>query len=230
MSELHQEFSDPSNPWQVLACEKAFGREGAAGLRQDYTFVPPADQDPLGDIIQDGDSVNPDISRDTLQGGDTANTDMSDMCGDDPAACPVLFHLTFSGIIDRLDGYTDENGKRHYRIVDYKTGNAESFRKYKLENKKGYQTTQHAIYQMYAGQSGSVDLFEYHFPFEEEEGNRRIRIREFGDPIHGKDDAVLQELHNSFVRGNFPPKPETGGCGFCNYSDICLTKIQRPEE
>jgi RecB family exonuclease len=152
------------------------------------------------------------------------------MCGDDTAACPVLFHLTFSGIIDRLDGYTDQYGRRHYRIVDYKTGNADSFRKYKLENKKGYQTTQHAIYQMYASQSGSVDLFEYHFPFEEEEGNRRIRIREFGDPIHGKDDSVLQELHNSFVRGDFPPKPKTGGCGFCNYSDICLTKIQRPEE
>ena len=152
------------------------------------------------------------------------------MPGDDPAVCPVLFHLTFSGIIDRLDGYTDQDGKRHYRIVDYKTGNAESFRKYKLENKKGYQTTQHAIYQMYAGQSGSVDLFEYHFPFEEEEGNRRIRIREFSDPLQGEDESVLQELHNSFVLGDFPPKPRTGGCGFCNYSDICLTKIQRLEE
>ena len=227
LSELHQEFSDPSNPWQVLACEKAFGREGEAGLRQDYAFIPPADQDPFEDIIQDGDSVNSDISGDIVQGGYAVN---SGVPGDDPAVCPVLFHLTFSGIIDRLDGYTDQDGKRHYRIVDYKTGNAESFRKYKLENKKGYQTTQHAIYQMYAGQSGSVDLFEYHFPFEEEEGNRRIRIREFSDPLQGEDESVLQELHNSFVLGDFPPKPRTGGCGFCNYSDICLTKIQRLEE
>ena len=206
LTELHQEFSDPANPWRVLACEKPFGRAGVPGLQQDYEYIPPADTDSVGAEKTGACPEAPDSS------GDIEET-----------VHPDLFHLTFSGIIDRLDGYTDADGKKHFRIVDYKTGSFENFKKYKLEDKKKHPTTQHTIYQMYVSQSGSVDAFEYHFPFEEKDEDRKIRIRDFGDPLH--DDDILECLHDAFVLWDFSPEPKTGGCNYCKYSDICLTKI-----
>lgn len=212
LTDLHREFSDPECPWHVLACEMPFGREGKAGLQQDYDFLPTPDPDLFDLFVDRGDAADPDSSGDL-----------------EPAEAPDLFHITFNGIIDRLDGYTDQKGTKHFRIVDYKTGSFDSFKKNKLESRKQHPTTQHTIYRMYVGQSGSVDVFEYHFPFEEDDGNRKIEIREFGDLMHDEEDYVLRCLHDSFVLGYFPPSPKTGGCTYCKYSDICLTKIEKPE-
>lgn len=141
-----------------------------------------------------------------------------------------LFHLTFTGIIDRLDGYVDAGGTQHFRIVDYKTGSRKSFMNYKMDKKKKQITTQHSIYQMYISQSGSVDKFEYHFPFEEKEEDQVHSIYEFGDLMHDNDDYIPQVLHLLFVEGQYLPEVKTGGCKFCTYKDICLSRILSPEE
>ena len=141
-----------------------------------------------------------------------------------------LFHLTFTGIIDRLDGYVDAGGTQHFRIVDYKTGTRKNFEKYKMEGKNRRKTTQHSIYRMYASRFGTVDAFEYHFPFEEEEESQVYSVREFEDLLHDDDDYIPMVLHTLFVEGFYPPMVKTGGCNYCTYSDICLSRILKPEE
>ena len=141
-----------------------------------------------------------------------------------------LFHLTFTGIIDRLDGYVDAGGTQHFRIVDYKTGTRKNFEKYKMEGKNRRKTTQHSIYRMYASRFGTVDAFEYHFPFEEEEESQVYSVREFEDLLHDDDDYIPMVLHALFVEGFYPPMVKTGGCNYCTYSDICLSRILKPEE
>ena len=142
-----------------------------------------------------------------------------------------LWHLFFRGKIDRLDGYIDAQGKQHYRIIDYKTGSYENFVKYKLDPPGGkMQTLQHHIYQMFMSEKGQVDSFSYIFPFEEREEEREIKIREFCDPMHENDDYILQVLHLLFAKGYFPAMTKIGGCAYCDYSDICISKILMPEE
>ena len=141
-----------------------------------------------------------------------------------------LFHLTFTGIIDRLDGYVDAGGTHHFRIVDYKTGTRKNFEKYKMEGKNRRKTTQHSIYRMYASRFGTVDAFEYHFPFEEEEESQVYSVREFEDLLHDDDDYIPMVLHTLFVEGFYPPMVKTGGCNYCTYIDICLSRILKPEE
>ena len=76
------------------------------------------------------------------------------------------FFLSFHGIIDRLDGYEDESGAMHYRIIDYKSGRKQSF-----EDNKLTVTTQHSVYSSYVSTLGLVEEFKYVFPLDEGELN-----------------------------------------------------------
>ena len=196
LTKLHAEFNQTDCPWHVLACEKEFGMGGHPAFCKDYDYV-------CYDLPDEDDE---DADGEVILYHD-------------------LWHISFRGKIDRLDGYVDPQGRQHYRIVDYKTGSRENFVKYKQKK-----TLQHHIYQMFMSESGQVDCFTYIFPFEEKDEDQVIRIEDFCDPMHENDDYILQVLHFLFVEGNFPAMTETGGCSYCRYSDICISKIMIPEE
>ena len=207
LTELHREFSDPACPWRVLACETSFGMDGREPFRTTYRFDVPDEPDG---------SEEPEEEQEPA----VLRTDE--------------FRVNYRGIIDRVDGYEDD-GVMHYRLVDYKTGSCETFRKYKLDR-----TTQHHIYAGAMSLSGTVDEFVYCFPFETWQEQGKIRITEFRDPISGADvrtgfrekdrtprELMLDEL---FVRNRFRADTKNGGCAFCAYADICGARLKNPEK
>ena len=211
LEKLHAEFSQPGYRWQVLACEKEFGMNEQPAFCKDYDYIRYDEPDEMDLMLADPD--------------EDAEMQKTDSDADPEILYHDLWHLSFRGKIDRLDGYQDPNGIWHYRIVDYKTGSHENFVKYKLDK-----TLQHHIYQMYMSQNGQVDEFMYHFPFEEKEEDQVISITEFYDPMYEDDNYILQVLHLLFVEGYFPAMTKTGGCSYCKYSDICISRIRLPEE
>lgn len=199
LSKMHREFSSPDCIWHVIACEKQFGKICGEEFLKEYQF--------------DYDTSEPD--------NDTEDCDL-----DDSAVIHDVFHFSFSGIIDRIDGYTDPNGVQHYRIIDYKTSTKDSFVKYHFggEKGKGIKTTQHGIYFMYLSQTGTVDEFEYHFPFEEDEDKQAIIVTELEDPFEADDESLLDRLHEIIFNRDYRYGKKE--CAFCSYSDICFKNIE----
>ncbi len=202
LRDLHREFSDPACPWHVLACERRFGMD---------------DQEPCGKTYR----------------FDVVSMPEEEEAGEPPVLLRTdEFTVRYRGIIDRLDGYEDENGAMHYRLADYKTGS----RTYFSEN----ETVQHHIYALCMARTGEVDEFVYCFPFETGE-DRTVRITEFADPVSGTDvrtraydpekrAARERMLDRHFVENSFRPAPEKENCGYCRYADICPKNMVSPEE
>ena len=126
--------------------------------------------------------------------------------------------LQYKGIIDRVDSYTDETGIKHYRLIDYKTGNKEDFEELKLSV-----TTQHHIYCMYTKRYGQVDEFKYVFPLAIEYEQKEITIHRFEDPIQAGNGRKEKLKEVFFEQVYLDIKPQSA-CAYCNYSDICFYK------
>ena len=126
--------------------------------------------------------------------------------------------LQYKGIIDRVDSYTDENDNKHYRLIDYKTGNKDDFEEQKLNV-----TTQHHIYCMHIKQYGQVDEFKYVFPLSVEYEQKEITVHDFNDPIQagtGRKEKLKEVLFEQVYSDTKPEK----ACDYCNYADICYYK------
>ena len=136
------------------------------------------------------------------------------------------FIIRYNGYIDRVDGYEDNDGKLHVRLIDYKTGSKGGF---------GFEhTTQHHIYSLFYNNDSIVDEFRYEFIFDEieNEGDGVIVINgsEMQDPIEHFN--LKDKLYDVFVNHNYNvdaiDDSYEGGdiCRYCNYKDICLKKVK----
>lgn len=126
--------------------------------------------------------------------------------------------LQYKGIIDRVDSYTDENENKHYRLIDYKTGNKDDFEEQKLNV-----TTQHHIYCMHIKQYGQVDEFKYVFLLAVEYEQKEITVHYFSDPVQagtGRKEKLKEVLFEQVYSDTKPEK----ACDYCSYADICYYK------
>ena len=133
------------------------------------------------------------------------------------------------GNIDRIDGYQDETGMWHIRIIDYKTGKYDKMEE-KIEDKKGNKKTiQHLMYAWIVNHGGSdifdilnkedsceVEEFVYEFLLETEEEKKFIALA--GDSLTKWDSEVDKKLENVLLKKEY----EAGGeCKYCSYQTIC---------
>lgn len=133
------------------------------------------------------------------------------------------FKIHYNGYMDRVDGYTDENGIEHIRIIDYKTG--------RLDKEKYDNSTQQHIYSEYfKSKKKIVDEFIYEFVFDETDSDHRLvyKDEDLADPI---EKFELEELlYDVFVDGKYLTEglayDPNGGCKWCEYKDICLVRIK----
>ena len=170
LENLHKEFSDASNKWEVEACELYFAPNGDRSLSKCYEFA-------------DGCKLN----------------------------------VNYSGCIDRLDSYVDSNGKKHYRIIDYKTSDKNKFQNNKLDS-----TTQHHIYAMFGMDNGVVDEFVYVFPLMDDD-DYEIQVTNFSDPCEDWQE-VNEILYQVFFEHCYLATVDVQNCGWCQYNDICYLK------
>ena len=130
--------------------------------------------------------------------------------------------IGFSGCIDRIDSYVDDAGKKHYRLIDYKTGDKNYFKNNKIEG-----TSQHHIYKMFAEQNGIVDEFLYVFPLMEDTENCTLKVTNFVDPC--LINSVPNEmLHQVYFEQQYAFNEDA--CTYCQYSDICYRNILKMSE
>lgn len=135
--------------------------------------------------------------------------------------------LRFTGQMDRLDSYVDEDGLRHYRIMDYKSG-----KKDKNEKKVNYhQNVQHIVYKLALEQlEGDIKVDEVRFLhfFEEDAQNQEIicnetMIENFPEVVQGFVVDVLQE--GAYDMESIFNGKEDDPCKYCTYKDMCKKHI-----
>lgn len=128
--------------------------------------------------------------------------------------------LGLYGNIDRIDGYQDETGLWHIRIVDYKTGTLK-----RMEEKIAHQQTiQHLMYTLIVNNSGNiivdgsrnVDEFVYEFVLESDLEKQELFL--FGDELTKWDSTVDEKLEKVLVQKKYEG---TGKCEYCSYKEIC---------
>lgn len=169
-----------------------------------------------------------------MQEGDVLYTEKIPAEKDENNNPTLYLDVCFHGELDRVDSYKDADGKIHFRIIDYKTGNYEK----QEEKLKKNKWPQHVVYQKiltdYAENTlqlkdFSVDEFIYVFPFEKK--NKYIRIdgeslTEFADSINETLVKVLykHEYKNeeSNTRESVGGLNYKGVCKYCNYADMCI--------
>lgn len=162
---LHEEFSLSKNKWQVIGCEKIFGKNEDDEYKKQYE------------------------EKD------------------------VIFNLSFNGVIDRLDYYTDKEGHNHYRIVDYKSGKKANFEKDKLG-----MTSQHSVYKGAIENIGIVEEFDYIFPLE----NDSISL--MGPEIEDKVEECISRIFDVVIERKY--NVEGSGCEYCSFKDICIKEAE----
>lgn len=133
-----------------------------------------------------------------------------------------ILTIGFSGCIDRVDSYVDEAGKKHYRLIDYKTGDKNYFKNNKIEG-----TSQHHIYKMFAEQNGIVDEFLYVFPLMEDTENCTLKVTNFVDPCL-INRIPNETLHQVYFEQQYSFNEDA--CTYCQYSDICFRNILKISE
>lgn len=151
---------------------------------------------------------------------------------DDEETCEL--HMKIKGFIDRIDSYMDEEGVKHCRFIDYKSGKAKNLQE-KLES---HAWVQHAIYTFAYAEENDVKIesFHYDFPFDEE--TPRISILNHAD---GRQDSLLaiprdaeEVIWNTIIGQNYEScgniwgpeaKPKSELCKYCSYKDICRERI-----
>lgn len=106
--------------------------------------------------------------------------------------------VEFKGRIDRVDSYTDDNGKKHYRVIDYKTGDKE-----RVENNIKWEVElQHIIYAKALESEDKdviVDEADYVFPMKMSSQTTNPEIINIpGKTDSGKISWKLSEGNTSF--------------------------------
>lgn len=128
--------------------------------------------------------------------------------------------LGLYGNIDRIDGYQDETGLWHIRIIDYKTGTL----KHMEEKIAHQQTIQHLMYTLIVNNNSNiimnreckVDQFVYEFVLESEPEKQELIL--FGDTLTKWDSTVDEKLEKVLVQKKYEG---TGKCEYCSYKEIC---------
>lgn len=140
-------------------------------------------------------------------------------------------NLKFSGQMDRIDSYVDETGKKHYRIIDYKSGS----RKRNEENIRMYHNVQHIVYKLAleAISNEDVEVEEVcflHF-FEDDLQNQHIilkedSIKDFPMDVHCYVIRVLKAgTYKKCSISDGTSDDEDKACKYCTYKDICDERI-----
>lgn len=142
--------------------------------------------------------------------------------------------LWFNGFIDRLDYRIDQQGIKHYRIIDYKSGKKENLDK-KIEQGT---LVQHIVYAMAieeeAGEKNEgtvvVDEVDYCHLFEEEVNNQLL-VCSGNEPLSEKaEKLIVDTLINSEFNKLEKMKINAGqkdeilsktDCSYCAYKDVC---------
>ena len=160
------------------------------------------------------------------------------LCYNEEGACHIgtenSVELYFDGKIDRLDYYVDEKDVYHYRIVDYKSGNAKNQREKIADAKK----VQHVVYAKAIrdmakkeGIQAKIDCVQFHHIFDKEEPILNYEgedIDEFPDVVREVLLEVLLKGHyrrlekcdcNKGIKGKKLLK--SSDCTYCSYKDIC---------
>ena len=136
--------------------------------------------------------------------------------------------LKFRGQIDRLDSYVDEDGVRHYRIMDYKSGR---YAKHQTDI-NAHRSIQHVVYKL-AVEAMKKDLAPLvvdqvsflHF-FEEDENNQEITLKEadiadFPTDVHAFVLQVLKE--RKYEKCSVSDAKDF--CKYCTYRNMCMEHI-----
>ncbi|MCR5348177.1 MAG: PD-(D/E)XK nuclease family protein [Bacilli bacterium] len=169
---------------------------------------------------------------------------------------PLKFHhplcdaITFTGSVDRVDGYVDENNTLHLRLVDYKTG--------RYKEKKDQPYCQHVLYS-YVLESALppnrfgleydkvvVDRFIYSYPFDDEVRENEYARHEFDSSSDDYrlvmdciQDFLIGYIRNrpdylqgiiDYIDANYVPCGEQDHenvCKFCKHKSICAIRLQK---
>ncbi len=119
--------------------------------------------------------------------------------------------IEFNGKIDRVDYYTDAEGKTHFRVIDYKTGK----RKNMDEKIKNNHQIQHILYSMVMKEENTeIDEALYVFPEDLECINiSNEKLTDFPDEVKKiMADVIIYKKYE---------KQENTNCKFCSYSSYC---------
>lgn len=120
--------------------------------------------------------------------------------------------IRFHGFPDRIDECTDDQGNKHERIIDYKTGKMDN-----LKKKLGKTQIQYAVYPMVQGKQ--VEEFDYVFPCD---GMNTLVCK--GEEITVIPENFTTKFANVFINGVLD-KPTDDACTFCDYKDMCGHKM-----
>lgn len=118
------------------------------------------------------------------------------------------------GAIDRVD--KQPNG---LRVIDYKTGKADSYRnRQRVYN--GGRRLQHVVYCEAASQSFDppIQRMEYHYPTRR--GENAVKRYDWQELQEGRE--LIATLLEGVSKGWFPPTDSAkDDCRFCDYKDVC---------
>ena len=118
------------------------------------------------------------------------------------------------GAIDRVD--KQPNG---LRVIDYKTGKADSYRnRQRVYN--GGRRLQHVVYCEAASQSfdAPIQRMEYHYPTRR--GENAVKVYDWRELQEGRE--LIAMLLEGVSKGWFPPTDSAkDDCRFCDYKDMC---------
>lgn len=151
--------------------------------------------------------------------------------------------LQFSGSLDRVDVRVDEQGQKHYRIIDYKTGGRAKL----MDKEKNGKLIQHIIYAMAILKRAErnreqvvVDEVCYHTLFEEEKENQCFSSKDMGNKDLTKlEDKVHKLIVETLIKKEFCSLEnmtinkesekekilKKTDCSYCTYKDICKEQI-----
>ncbi len=138
-----------------------------------------------------------------------------------------VLELIYTGFVDRVDSYVDDKGKRHYRLIDYKTGSKE-----KLESKIEHNLQiQHVLYAKALEDDNSiVDKFLY--VYLSEDGVDEITL--LSHSLQSLNVEVEEVLYKVLYEEIYDPEErilKTGDgakkqlCENCVYAQICRDRV-----
>jgi ATP-dependent helicase/DNAse subunit B len=137
----------------------------------------------------------------------------------------VAFQI--SGRIDRIDKISEDS----FEILDYKTG---GFWQGKWQGSfYGGRRLQHALYGLAAAEllrsrykNPNVTAGVYYFSSHK---GRQERVS-FATPTTGDIAAVLRDLRDLIIKGEFIRTPNANDCKFCDYIGVCGGEVNRQAE
>tara|TARA_R110000824_G_scaffold50648_8_gene141252 strand:+ start:2095 stop:2919 length:825 start_codon:yes stop_codon:yes gene_type:complete len=130
-------------------------------------------------------------------------------------------NLSFKGFIDGVIGITDKNGNEKVLIIDWKTSNANGWRKQKKEDI--LMTAQLALYKIFWSQKHGVPLDDIQCGFVLlRRGGKEGKVCEFvsvstGEKLLAKSLKMVNDMISSVRRGMF--LKNRNSCKYCQFKD-----------